>query len=257
MSNQAELKTTEILRIPIAALTKSQVLNLIEQWVEEGESRYICLCDVHSLMRAQDDPEHLLALQNADLVLPDGQPLVWTAKLRGIADIERVPGPDLLPLLCERSIRTGWRHYFYGGADGVAQKLADNLQGRFPGLQVAGTTTPPFRPLTKQEDDASIGHMSETQSQIVWIGLGCPKQERWMLDHAGRMPGTIVIGVGAAFDFHCGHVKRAPHWMRDNGLEWLHRLLSEPRRLWRRYLWHAPRFAFASLAETLVRRTSQ
>lgn len=245
--------TVEILGVPISRITPTSALAAIEGWVDAKAGAYVCACDVHSLMRARSDPTHLAALRGAALVTPDGQPVVWSARARGIADMSRVCGPDLLPLVC-RTLAGKTRHYFLGGATGVAEQLAAKLKRDIPTLDVVGTESPPYREPTADERAATIERIKRSGANIVWIGLGCPKQERWMLDHHDRLPGVVLVGVGAAFDFHTERVRRAPPWMRDNGLEWLHRLVSEPRRLWQRYLVLAPRFAVASAIETMLLR---
>ncbi|MDX2157234.1 MAG: WecB/TagA/CpsF family glycosyltransferase [Hyphomicrobiaceae bacterium] len=244
----------EILGVPISALDLSGVLATLADWLGEhrkgtAKGRYVCACDVHSVMRARDDARHMRALRGADMIVADGTPLVWLSRLRGESALSRVPGPDLLTAVCERSEAEGWSHYFYGGAEGVADKLAERLARSYPGLTIAGTTCPPFRAQTPEEIERDIARINASGADIVWIGLGCPKQELWMHELSSRFQGRILIGVGAAFDFHTGRIVRAPRWMRDNGLEWLHRLMSEPRRLWRRYLLLAPRFLALSLAE--------
>jgi N-acetylglucosaminyldiphosphoundecaprenol N-acetyl-beta-D-mannosaminyltransferase len=201
-------------------------------------------------MRAQDDAGHMRALRGADLIVADGTPLVWISRLRGERRLRRVAGADLLAAVCERSEEEGWSHYFYGGAEGVAGRLASRLARHYPRINIAGTYSPPFRPLTEAETRADIARINSSGADIVWIGLGCPKQEAWMAANSQGLAGRILIGVGAAFDFHAGNIERAPRWMCDNGLEWLYRLASEPRRLWRRYLVLGPRFVALSLAET-------
>jgi N-acetylglucosaminyldiphosphoundecaprenol N-acetyl-beta-D-mannosaminyltransferase len=245
----------EILGVPVSVVNRTGVLFALADWIGERRrgsttSRYVCACDVHSVMRAQDDARHMRALKGADMVVADGTPLVWVSRLRGQAELSRVPGPDLLAAVCEHSETEGWSHYFYGGAEGVAGKLAERLARNYPGLDVAGTWCPPFREPTPEELDRDIERINASGADIVWIGLGCPKQEIWMLECQARLQGRVLIGVGAAFDFHTGRIERAPQWMRDHGLEWLHRLASEPRRLWRRYLILAPRFVALSLLET-------
>jgi N-acetylglucosaminyldiphosphoundecaprenol N-acetyl-beta-D-mannosaminyltransferase len=240
----------DILGVPVSRITMDDALATIEGWLQAGESHYVCACDVHSLMRARNDPEHLEALKGAGMITPDGQPVVWTARSRGIPDIERVCGPDLLPLLCHQSVAREWKHYFYGGAEGVALALAGQLQTEHPGLNVAGIESPPYRPLSEAEQDAVLNRIRASGAQVLWVGLGCPKQEKWMWAHRDKLPGVVMLGVGAAFDFHIKRIERAPLWMRRNGLEWLHRLFAEPQRLWRRYLILAPQFVVASLAET-------
>jgi N-acetylglucosaminyldiphosphoundecaprenol N-acetyl-beta-D-mannosaminyltransferase len=217
-------------------------IEIIEKWIDEKHAHYICALDVHSLMRAQDDAAHNQALCHADMVLPDGMPLVWLSKLRGQKDIERVCGPDLMLCIFEHSTQKAWRHYFFGGSQGVAEALASRARNLYPNLIVAGTDCPPFRAVSARELEDAIARINAASPDIVWIGLGCPRQEIWMSENAAKLKQSIAIGVGAAFDFHTGRIKRAPPWMRSAGLEWLYRLLSEPRRLWYRYLYLAPRF---------------
>lgn len=247
----------EILGVPVSAVDGPKAVAAIARWIADRRSsaarpaaRYVCACDVHNVMRAQTDNLHMRALREADMIVPDGVPLVWVSWLRGERHVGRVPGADLLSALCERSLAEGWSHYFYGGEPGVAGKLAQRLTERYEGLNVAGTECPPFRPMSPEEVERDLGRINASGADIVWVGLGCPKQEIWMLENHTRLEGRVVIGVGAAFDFHSGRIERAPAWMRDHGLEWLHRLTSEPRRLWRRYLVMAPKFVALSLAET-------
>lgn len=241
-----------VLGVPLSRLTMERAVNIVGTWVARGETRYISTCDVHCLMRAQTDPGLRQALANADIVAADGAPVAWTARMRFGPGIARVCGPDLMLELCARSSVTGWRHYFYGGAEGVAETLASELQRRYPGLEVAGTACPPFRELSQDERQAALDHIQQSKADIVWVGLGCPKQDAWMFENARKLEGVVSIGVGAAFDFHSGRVTRAPAWIRKAGFEWLHRLCSEPRRLWRRYLVLAPQFVLATLPETVV-----
>lgn len=259
MSNNVpvdDLSHHTILGVPVSRVTMNSAVDRLADWIKTKQTRYICASDVHSVMRAQDEASHMEALCKADMVLPDGTPLVWVSHLRGEHDIKRVPGPDFMLAAVERSAKEGWRHYFYGGADGVAGLLAQTLADNYPGINIAGTATPPFRPLTQQESEAALQHIRDAKPDIVWVGLGCPKQERWMFEHLSKLDGVVLVGVGAAFDFHTGRVSRAPLWMRSHGFEWLHRLASEPRRLWRRYLVQAPRFVFSSLKETLLQKRS-
>ncbi len=254
MTDRSSVPFVPILGIEVSDLDTARTVDTIRGWIERRESRYICAIDVFNLMLARSNAQHRSSLANASMVTPDGTPISWVGRLKGRTGMRRVCGPDLMIEVCRQSVAHGWRHYFYGGADGVAGKLASTLQARFPGLVVAGYETPPFRPLTADEHAAVIERLSAAKPDIIWVGLGCPKQEAWMRDNVGRMGSAVLIGVGAAFDFHTGRVHRAPSWMRDNGLEWLHRLASEPRRLWRRYLVFAPRFVALSMAELLVER---
>lgn len=247
----------EILGVPISKVDQGRAISTLAAWIDrrdesERNAHYVCACDVHSVMRAQDDSRHMEALRGAEMIVADGTPLVWVSRLRGVKDIERVPGPDLLTAVAIRSLETGWSHYFYGGADGVAGRLAERLARNYPGINIAGTHCPPFRSLTADEIEADVERINASGADIVWIGLGCPKQEIWMLENRARLEGRVLVGVGAAFDFHTDRIQRAPQWMRDHGLEWLHRLMSEPKRLWRRYLVMAPKFVAKSLAETAM-----
>jgi N-acetylglucosaminyldiphosphoundecaprenol N-acetyl-beta-D-mannosaminyltransferase len=236
---------------PVSAVDMASATTLIREWIQEKKSRYVCVTDVHSVMRSRWDPALDRALKDADLIVADGMPLVWTAWSRGVKSIGRVPGPDFMHELCRLS-PGNWTHFLLGGAKGVPDRLAQSLTALNPRLTICGTDSPPFRPLTEAEDNELVERINAAKPNIVWIGLGCPKQELWMSQHAGRIPGAIVIGVGAAFDFLSGHIPRAPLWMRNNGLEWLHRLVTEPRRLWRRYLVFAPMFAVLATVETIA-----
>lgn len=247
------MQTCDILGVPVATVDRDGAIERITAWVSERSTRYVCACDVHSVMQAQQNSTHMEALQKADLVLADGMPLVWAARSFGERALGRVSGPDLMLDLCERAAREGWRVYLYGGAEGVAKSVAAKLCARFPGLDVAGRQSPPFRPLCEEELAGSLAQIRAAQPHLVWVGLGCPKQEIWMLQNASQLFGCVTIGVGAAFDFHSGRIARAPRWMRDNGLEWLHRLASEPRRLWRRYLVMAPQFVVRAAVQSVRR----
>jgi N-acetylglucosaminyldiphosphoundecaprenol N-acetyl-beta-D-mannosaminyltransferase len=226
-------------------------VHTIEDWIARRESQYVCVTGVHGIMESQRDEEVRRIHNAAGLVTPDGMPLVWLSRLMGFAHVERVYGPDLMLALCARSVTQGYRHFFYGGAPGVAEKLACRLQARFPTLQVAGTYAPPFRPLTPAEDAAVVRRINAVQPDIVWVGISTPKQECWMREHVGRLCTPVLIGVGAAFDFHAGVKRQAPRWMQQSGLEWLFRLLTEPRRLWRRYLLNNSGFVWLVLLQAL------
>jgi N-acetylglucosaminyldiphosphoundecaprenol N-acetyl-beta-D-mannosaminyltransferase len=184
------------------------------------------------------------------MVTPDGMAIVWLLRLMGHRNVQRVYGPDLMLAACERSLETGWKHFFYGGGPDVAQDLRRRLEERFPSLAIAGTYTPPFRPLTPDEDRAVIEQIRASGADIVWVGISTPKQERWMAEHVGKVGAPVLIGVGAAFDFLSGHKPQAPRWMQRSGLEWLFRLCTEPRRLWRRYAEY-PLFAALVAAQLL------
>lgn len=238
----SNVAATRVLGVPVSTINMPQALAIILSWIEHGIAHYICVRDVHGIMRAQEDAALLEIHNGAGLVTPDGMPLVWLAQWRGHSEVSRVCGADLVAELCGASTEQGIGHYFYGGKPGVAERMAAELKIRFPNLNVVGTATPPFGPMSAEDDQEATVAIAATRPGIVWVGLSTPKQEYWMRDHVGRIPGATLIGVGAAFDFYAGDIKRAPAWMHRRGLEWLHRLASEPRRLWRRYLVLAPRF---------------
>ncbi len=226
----------------------------MERWIEEsrghGPARYVALTNINCVMSARRDPAYRRVLNRADLAVADGMSLVWVTRALGAKQMRRrCYGPDLLLAFCERARQRGWRFYFYGGAPGVPEKLAEQLRAKFPGLQIAGVESPPFRPLTPAEDAAACERINASGADVVWVGLGSPKQDLWMSDHASRLRVPALVGVGAAFDFFTGRVRQAPRWMRENGLEWLFRLVAEPRRLWFRYLVYNPWFVACWLLE--------
>ena len=244
-----------VLGVGVSVLNLESAVGIVLRWIRErGSARYICVTGVHGVMESQRD-ESLRRIHNwASLVTPDGMPMVWLGRLNGRRDMRRVYGPDLMLAICQASPERGISHYFYGGAEGVPEMLAAKLQERCPGLFVAGVYSPPFRSLTFTEDEKVVQRINEVEPDIVWVGLSTPKQERWMAEHVGKLNAPLLIGVGAAFDFHAGLKKQAPKWMQRNGLEWLYRLLSEPRRLGRRYLINNPWFVLLVLAQALKLR---
>jgi N-acetylglucosaminyldiphosphoundecaprenol N-acetyl-beta-D-mannosaminyltransferase len=234
--SSARIVRANILGVGVSAINMAQALETIDAWIQKREQYYVCVTGVHGIMESQRDARLKEVHNQAGLVTPDGMPLVWLNWLNGFSWVERVYGPDLMLALCEQSLIKGYRHYFYGGGKGVADRLIARLTQRFPGLQIAGSWSPLFRSLTRDEDDDLTQSINSTAPDIVWIGLSTPKQECWMYDHFGRVRAPVMIGVGAAFDFHAGVKKQAPRWMQRSGLEWSFRLATEPRRLWRRYL---------------------
>ena len=238
-----------VLGVGVSAITMAQAVNVIEDWIAAADHQYVCVTGVHGVMESQDDPSLRDIHNRAGLVTPDGMPLVWVSRLKGYRHVERVYGPDLMLACCAASVSKGYRHFLYGGAPGVPERLAARLQQRFPGLMVAGTWSPPFGKPTSGEERAIIERINATNPDIVWVGLSTPKQERWMATHTGRLCAPVLIGVGAAFDFHAGLKRQAPRWMQRSGLEWLFRLGSEPRRLWRRYFSNNPRFLWRILLQ--------
>lgn len=220
-------------------------MSLVASWSSGHESRYVCISNVHSVVTARCDPSFASVLSGADLVTPDGAPVAWMLRKQGFVHQERINGPDLMWRSCSYLAEKKQSIYLYGGSEQTLQLLVQKLKMSFPRLTIAGTYSPPFRDLTADENAKIVRNINESGAGVVWVGLGCPKQERWMAARRGEI-NAVMIGVGAAFDYHAGTLKRAPRWMQDSGLEWAHRLASEPRRLWKRYLvsnsvflWHA------------------
>jgi N-acetylglucosaminyldiphosphoundecaprenol N-acetyl-beta-D-mannosaminyltransferase len=235
---------TNILGVGVSAIEMERALDTIESWIVLHDAQYVCVTGVHGVMESMHDDSLRRIHNRAGMVTPDGMPLVWLSRLWGSPKVRRVCGPDLLMECCNRGLAKGLRHFFYGGAEGVADLLSARLQSRNPGLIVAGTYCPPFRPMTEDEDNAVVQLINDARPDIVWVGLSTPKQERWMASHVGRLSAPVLVGVGAAFDMHAGLKPRAPAWMQRSGLEWLFRLRIEPRRLWRRYLLNNPAFVW-------------
>jgi N-acetylglucosaminyldiphosphoundecaprenol N-acetyl-beta-D-mannosaminyltransferase len=245
-----------ILGVGVSAVNMPLAVATIGRWIKDRSPNYVCVTGVHGLIESYRDDELRAIHNSAGLVTPDGMPLVWLARWMGFAEVDRVYGPDLMLAVCEKSITRRWRHFFYGGAPGVATLLACRLRERFPGLAVAGTMSPPFRPLSEAEDQAVLERINSSDADIVWVGISTPKQERWMASHVGRLDAPVLVGCGAAFDFHAGLKRQAPRWMMLSGLEWLFRLLSEPRRLGPRYLVNNPLF-LGLLVRQFMRRGMQ
>jgi N-acetylglucosaminyldiphosphoundecaprenol N-acetyl-beta-D-mannosaminyltransferase len=244
---RSAIPRVDVLGVGVSAIDMDRAVAEVTRWIEERRQHYVCVTGVHGVMESQRDPE-LLAIHNASgLTTPDGMPLVWAGRRAGMAHMRRVYGPDLMLAVCELAADRGWSCFFYGAADGVPELLAERLTERFPGLKVAGAMSPPFRPLTPEEDAAVVERINAASPDILWVGLSTPKQERWMAAHLGRLRVPVMVGVGAAFDMHAGRLPQAPGWMQASGLEWLYRLYREPRRLWRRYLRNNPRFVLAIL----------
>jgi N-acetylglucosaminyldiphosphoundecaprenol N-acetyl-beta-D-mannosaminyltransferase len=231
-----------VLGVRVAAISMLDATEAIDRWIANRENQYVCVTGVHGIMESWRDPSLKEIHNRAGLVTPDGMPLVWLCRALGVSKVERVYGPDLMLAVCENSVRNGYRNFFFGGASGIPEKLTTKLCDRFPGLIVAGTYSPPFRDVTSKEDAEIVEFIRETRPDIVWVGVSTPKQERWMAEHVHRFTGSLLIGVGAAFDIHSGVKPQAPAWMRRTGLEWLFRLSIEPRRLWKRYLINNPLF---------------
>jgi N-acetylglucosaminyldiphosphoundecaprenol N-acetyl-beta-D-mannosaminyltransferase len=246
-----------VLGVGVHAIDLPGTASIIERAVHEGTKGYVCVTGVHGVMEAQRDPEFRNILNRAMLVTPDGMPTVWVGRMQGNSTMKRVFGPDLMLEVCRRSAGTGIRHFLYGGNPGIANELAECLRGRFPGITVVGTFTPPFRPLEPSEQLTLERQLEITQPDLLWVGLSTPKQEKFMAANFGRLSCKVMIGVGAAFDIHTGHVHDAPRWVKEAGLQWAHRLYQEPKRLWKRYLINNSAFLVAiSLQLAGLRRHS-
>ena len=239
-----------VLGVRVDAVEMSDAVSQMERMIESRKSgSYVAVTGMHGVAEALQDPRFREILNSAELVVPDGMPLVWLGRWHRLPIRRRVPGSELMAAFCEKT-GSRYRHFFYGGATGVAEDLADQLHQRFQ-IVVAGTYTPPFRPLTEAEESQVAALVGEFHPDLLWVGLSTPKQERWMYEHRERLKVPVMLGVGAAFDMNSGRLRRAPKWMRENGLEWLFRLLAEPRRLWRRYLVTIPRSIWSVSLELL------
>ena len=227
-----------LMGVGVSPTRYQEVLSLCRYWIQNpaGRGRSIAFLTVHSVMTAVFDPSFRTILNSMDISATDGMPLVWALRSFGFRKQERVYGPDLMLALCEQAARLGHQIFLYGGREQVLEVLQQNLTRRFPALNIVDAYAPPFRAITPEEDRVCIQRILDSGAKLVLVGIGTPKQDRWICEHAGKLPGTIMLGVGAAFDFHAGRVRQAPAWMQRHGLEWFFRLLMEPRRLWKRYM---------------------
>jgi N-acetylglucosaminyldiphosphoundecaprenol N-acetyl-beta-D-mannosaminyltransferase len=235
MTMQDKRVRAPVLGASIDVVGWDNVLSRISLWAAARESRYVCICNVHSVVTAGQDAAFGRIVEAADMATPDGAPVAKMLRILGFPDQQRINGPDLMWKYCEQAALRGESIYLYGGLPTTLKLLQQRLKAAFPGLIIAGAYSPPFRSATAEEDEADVARINSSGAGTIWVSLGCPKQEQWMAAHRGRVKG-VMIGVGAAFDYHAGTIKRAPKWMQNAGLEWLHRLCSEPRRLWKRYL---------------------
>lgn len=243
------IQRVNVLGVGISVLNLATARAAIAEAVARRRKGYICVTGVHGVIEAQDDPGFRRILNASFLCTPDGMPMVWSGRLRGHRAMERVYGPDLMLEICAWSQQSGCRHFLYGGLPGVPETLRDRLVRRFPGLQVVGCYSPPFRPLDQTELAQLQKTIAAARPDILWVGLSTPKQERFMAEYLAKLDVTLMVGVGAAFDFHSGRVQQAPRWIQRSGLEWFYRMCSEPRRLAGRYLRNNPRFLWKSAAQ--------
>jgi N-acetylglucosaminyldiphosphoundecaprenol N-acetyl-beta-D-mannosaminyltransferase len=239
----------DVLGVHISALDLERATEVIVGWIASGAKQYVCVRDVHGVMESRRDPALRDIHNQAGMTTPDGMPIVWAARYAGVRNASRVYGPDLMLQVAEALQRRGYSSFFYGSTPDTVEKLIRRLREQFPRLEIAGSYQPPFRDLSPDEEDQIADAINAAAPQVVWVGLSTPKQERWMARNRHRLEANVLVGVGAAFDFHAGTVRQAPRWIQRSGFEWLYRLAREPRRLWRRYLRNIPAFVAAILRE--------
>lgn len=232
--NKSLIPTCNIMGVNIAAINMKWLINYLVKNLSNIKGDYICVANAHTTVVSWEDPEYC-AIQNEGLMaIPDGGPLSSVGKRHGYKDMHRTTGPSLMEEIFMISTQNGYRHYFYGSTKETLKKLYENLKDQYPGIQIVGMYSPPFHPMTEYEDTVIISRINETSPDFLWVGLGAPKQEKWMADHQGKIKG-LMIGVGAGFDYFAGNIKRAPKWMQKNNLEWMYRMMQEPKRLFGRY----------------------
>lgn len=249
-----ERHVERVLDTYIDVISWPQALGFISGWASRHESRYVCICNVHSVVTATQDRNFEQVINQADLATPDGAPIAWMLRGLGFKGQRRINGPDLMLKYCEMASAGNESIFLFGSTEETLRILQARLRNRFSSLRIAGAISPPFRPMSEQEDTDIIAAINASGAGTVWVSLGCPKQEKWMAAHRGRVQ-AVMIGVGAAFDYHAGTLKRAPSWMQNNGLEWLHRMVSEPRRLTKRYLQTNSVFIVKALRQLMQERS--
>ena len=251
----ADIPKREILGVPVAMTDYPGAMDALDAMIDSRDRGYVCAVSVHSLTSSLDDAEMAAVFRGATLVLPDGMPVVWAANMLGARLKGRVYGPELMLRYSERCAVRGHRVWLYGGRDqGSLAQLALNLRRRLPGINIVGGYSPPFRPMTDEEEDALVDQINSARPDVLWVGIGAPKQEKWMARMRDRLEVPVMCAVGAAFDFHAGRISQAPAWMQQRGLEWIYRLAQEPRRLFPRYLYSNPRFVLAFARQYLAER---
>lgn len=247
-------KHADVLGVQVSAVNMQAAIELAVQWVDAGSPGYACFVGVHGVMEAQRDPKLRYVLNRAAFSFPDGMPMTWLGRLQGFETMDRVFGPDFILEMCRASVRRGYRNFVYGGRPGVADQLAERLRQLCPGLEIVGTFTPPFRPLSVEEEEDLLARVAKAKPHILWVGLSTPNQDRFMAQYVDRLQVPLLAGVGAAFDFHTGSIRDCSRWIKRAGLQWLHRLLQDPFRLWRRYLLNNPWFLWRISCQLLSRR---
>lgn len=244
------IQRVNILGVGISAINMTQALAAFDEWIETRSQQYVCVTPAHAIMDCYRDPSLRSIFNASGLTTPDGMGVVWLLRLHGERHVGRVYGPDLMANVCRLSVEKHWRHFLYGGEPGVADCLKSKLEAQFAGIQIVGTYSPPFRPLLETEEREVIDSIRAACPDVLWIGISSPKQEQWMSQHLGVLNASVMVGVGAAFDFLSGRKRQAPRWMQRSGLEWVFRLWTEPRRLWPRYSQY-PLFVLLVLAQFL------
>ncbi len=245
-------KRLNVLGLGISITNMPAAVATVEDWIAKGTKNYVCVTGVHGVMEAQKDMQLREIHNNSGMTLPDGMPMVWAGKIYGFKEIGRVYGPDLMLEVCKNSVQRKYTHFLYGGKEGVAERLKENLEKKFPGILIVGTFTPPFRPLNAEESSDLMELTARCRPDLFWIGLSTPKQERFMKDYLPKLDTKVMIGVGAAFDIHAGLFNDPPDWIKNSGMQWCYRLLQDPRRLWKRYLTHNPVFISKFLQQLLT-----
>ena len=248
-----ERTTVPVLSVPIDVIGWDAAVRRIMSWARQRSSRYVTICNAHVVVTASRSPDYFRVISSSDMATPDGAPVAWMIRKLGFPLQPKISGPDLMPSLLEQARTSGVPVFFLGSTPETLALLVGRVRERHPDIVVGGICSPPFRPLSEEEDAAIVAQINDSGAGLVFVGLGCPKQERWMAEHRGRV-NAVMLGVGAAFDFYAGSVNRAPEWMQRHGLEWLHRLLSEPRRLWKRYLTTNTLFVVGAARQLLTGR---
>ena len=234
--NKNEIPVCNILGVNIAAINMDWLLDFTDKNIKDLSGDYMCVSNVHTTVTSYEEPDYCAVQNGGIMAIPDGGPLSTVGRKRGFKDMSRTTGPSYMGEIFEISAKKRYRHYFYGSTEQTLEKLYQKLNEQYPGIQIAGMYSPPFRPMTEEEDAAVIERINQTEPDFVWVGLGAPKQEKWMAAHQGSVKG-FMVGVGAGFDYFAGNIERAPKWMQNSNLEWVYRLLQDPRRLFSRY-WH-------------------